>query len=154
MAIPNVLQSLVGNWHGSNRLWLSPEEPVWESETSATVSLEALGKFLVVNYTWAVNGEPQEGLLLLGQESQDKPVKAVWVDSWHMGEVMMLCDGEVSPDGTVWVKGNYAAPHGPDWGWKITLEARAAYTFRLVMDNITPEGKEMLAVEAVYTRQP
>lgn len=154
MTIPGTMAALVGRWQGMNRLWLSPNDPVWESETEAVISLTALGKFLKLQYSWSVDGKQQEGLLVLGQEIAQGLVKAAWVDSWHMSDVMMVCEGEAGPQGLVWVKGAYAAPNGPDWGWKITLEAPAGRTFRMSMHNITPQGQEMLAVEAVYQPQP
>ena len=153
MTLSEGLKALAGRWQGTNRVWLSPNDPVMESQTEAVVSLTALGKFLSLQYTWSVDGELQEGLLVLGQESPQGLVKAAWVDSWHMSDVMMVCEGAVSPEGAVWVRGTYAAPPGPNWGWRITLESQAGNTFRIVMDNISPEGVEMLAVEAVYTPQ-
>lgn len=151
MAIPTALAALVGYWHGTNKVWLSPNDPVMESKTEVVIALTALGKFLTIQYTWSVDNEPQEGLLLIGQEAQDKVVRAAWVDSWHNGDVMMVCSGEAGPDGGVWVKGAYAAPPGPDWGWKITLEPRSGDAFRMVMDNIMPDGQEMLAVEVAIS---
>ena len=52
---------------------------------------------------------------------------------------------------TLAVKGTYAAPPGPDWGWRIEITPDEG-TLRVVMFNIWPEGKEALAVETVYTR--
>lgn len=152
MAVHIQLAALVGGWQGTNRVWLTPDDPVMESKTQAVVTLIARGKFLSLQYTWAVDGNLQEGLLLLSQEAQGGVVRAAWVDSWHNGDTMMICKGVAESDGSVWVKGAYAAPPGPDWGWKISLEPKDAGTFRLAMDNIMPQGAAMLAVEAVYTR--
>ncbi len=70
----------------------------------------------------------------------------------------MLCEGDIQPDGAARVKGSYAAPPGPDWGWRITIKPPinapgSGESFRMTMHNITPDGEEMLAVEAAYTRQ-
>ena len=40
MTVPNVLHPLVGNWTGLNRLWLSPDEPARESETTRIHSFD------------------------------------------------------------------------------------------------------------------
>jgi hypothetical protein len=48
--------------------------------------------------------------------------------------------------------GSYAAPPGPDWGWRIEIAAEQCKALRLVMFNIWPDGKEELAVEAAYVR--
>jgi hypothetical protein len=111
----------------------------------------AQGKFFELHYTWADEGKPQDGVLLLGQSQEQ--LSAAWVDSWHMHDKMMHCTGTAQADGTVSVVGYYAAPPGPDWGWRITLQVQAADQFRLIMHNITPDGEEMLAVEAVFSRE-
>ena len=77
MSAPETLKKLIGNWSGSNRLWLSPQEPVRESETKARVAPAAGGQFVTIQYTWADDGHPQEGLLLIGVEERPNLVHAV-----------------------------------------------------------------------------
>ena len=91
---------------------------------------------------------------MIGQERPEDLVKAIWVDSWHMGDTFMLCQGRPRPARRPLVQGSYAAPPGPDWGWRIILEPGEGDTLRLVMVNIDPRGKEMLAVEAQYRAKP
>ncbi|RJP41613.1 MAG: DUF1579 domain-containing protein [Phycisphaerales bacterium] len=147
------LTDLVGEWAGPNRLWLTPDSPVRESQTTASVSMAAEGRFCVVRYTWAEAGKPQEGLLVVGRPAPRDDVDAVWVDSWHMGDKFLLCRSE-PPDGAiVSLRGSYAAPPGPDWGWRIVLKREVADAFRMLMYNVTPDGEEALAVEASYTRR-
>lgn len=150
MAIPSILTNLTGRWQGSNRLWLSPSEPVRESVATAVCQTVAQGKFFELHYTWADEGQPQAGVLLLGQSQQE--LSAAWVDSWHMQDIMMSCSGSAA-EAAVSVKGRYAAPPGPDWGWRITVQPDSAEQFRLIMHNITPDGEEMMAVEAVFSRE-
>jgi GrpB-like predicted nucleotidyltransferase (UPF0157 family) len=150
MTVPASLLPLVGNWVGQNRLWLSPDEPARESETSASVALAAQGKFLTFRYTWSFDGQPQEGLLVLGQNGPEKPIQAQWIDSWHMDNSFMACQGNLDGSGSLSVKGSYAAPTGPDWGWRITIGPGDQNRMVLRMFNILPNGIEVLAVEAVY----
>jgi GrpB-like predicted nucleotidyltransferase (UPF0157 family) len=152
MTVPNAWTALVGNWTGLNRLWLSPDEPVRESETTATVALIAEEKFLTFRYTWADEDQPQEGFLLIGQEGDENIVQAFWIDSWHMRDTIMPCQGSLDAQGSLSVQGSYAVPTGPDWGWRIIIEPGEGNTLRLVMVNINPDGKEALAVEARYWR--
>jgi hypothetical protein len=49
--------------------------------------------------------------------------------------------------------GSYAAPTGPDWGWRIALRAESRDAFTLLMYCITPDGQEALAVEAASARR-
>ena len=151
MTVPTSLLPLEGNWQGTNKLWLDPTKPARESAGTAVLRLIAQGKFAILQYTWADAGQPQDGVLIFGAE-QDQ-VSASWVDSWHMQHKMMHCAGQVKTDGTVWVRGSYAAPPGPDWGWKIAIQPLPSDQFRLIMHNISPDGEEMLAVEVIYSRQ-
>jgi GrpB-like predicted nucleotidyltransferase (UPF0157 family) len=154
MSVPASLGNLVGNWVGVNRLWLSPKEPARISETTASADWIAQGKFLQLQYTWAEEDGPQAGSLLIGQEGEGGQVAAVWMDNWHMGDRLMLCQGDIDEQCKLSVRGSYAAPPGPDWGWQIRLEPGPRDTLRIVMLNISPEGKEALAVEADYRRKP
>jgi hypothetical protein len=146
------IQKLVGEWNGKNDLYFMPGDPVRESDSAAAVTLVARGQFLKIEYTWAYEGEPQEGLLLIGRESGPDAVKVVWVDSWHTGERFMISEGTIAEDGTLFANTSYSAPPGPDWGWRTVIEP-GDESFKIAMYNIRPEGEEMLAVDADYSRR-
>lgn len=146
------LNELVGHWTGINRLWLSPDDPVRESDTTASITLAAAGVFAIVRYAWVDGGEPQDGVLMVRIASEPGEVDVVWADSWHMGKRFMLCRGEYHREGEISALGTYAAPPGPDWGWRIVLRAESADEMRILMYNISPEGREALAVDASYRR--
>ena len=153
MSIPNSLKSILGSWRATNRLWLAPGVPLHESAATAKVTSAAQGRFLNIAYTWDEAG-PQDGLLLIGQDSQSDQVSAGWVDSWHNGDRLMSCVGFLTAEGAFSVKGAYPAPPGPDWGWQIVVTPESGEeTWSLTMYNITPEGEVFLAVEAVFSRQ-
>ncbi len=153
MSIPKSMKSIVGNWQATQRLWLAPAEPVRESAVTATVTLAAQGRFLHIAYTW-YEGGPQDGVLLIGQAAESDQVKAGWVDSWHNGDNLMDCVGSLTAENAFSVRGSYPAPPGPDWGWRLVVKPEfGAEAWSLRMYNITPEGDEFLAVEAVFSRQ-
>lgn len=77
---------------------------------------------------------------------------AAWVDSWHMGHSRMELGGAADDPDKLSLRGAYAAPPGPDWGWRIDLIPRDD-GWRLVMYNITPDGVVEPAVEADYERR-
>jgi hypothetical protein len=113
----------------------------------------AQGRFAELHYTWSFDGEPQDGLVVLGAEPEGDTARAIWLDSWHMQDQFMVCAGTVADDGSVTLKGSYAAPPGPDWGWQIDLVPKPDDTFQLLMYNITPQGESALAVKATYARR-
>lgn len=152
MSIPTYLENLVGEWIGTNRLWLTPEEPARESISAMSVTTTAQSQFLTFKYTWVDDGKDQDGILVIGQEKQQKEVAALWIDSWHMQDKWMICRGSNLGNSALSVQGSYSAPPGPDWGWRVTIESNTHKTFRLVMHNISPDGMEHLAVECIYAR--
>jgi hypothetical protein len=150
MAALDGLRASIGAWAGTSRLYL-PGEPIRESQSTASVALAIKGNFSAIAYTWAFDGEPQEGQLLLGYESETNAVNAIFVDSWHMGDKLMICQGRVETNGAVVVRGSYAVEAGPDWGWRIAIEP-AGETLRVAMYNVTPDGDELLGYETLYAR--
>ncbi len=152
MNIRTQLSRLVGEWAGTNRVWLMPGEPVRESATAVTIALAARDGFVTFRYTWADGGQPQDGLLILRNAAAPGGVDMVWLDSWHTGGQFMVFQGEADRDGRVSALTSYPAPPGPDWGWRIELAADTADELLLRMYNIPPGEDEQLAVEARYTR--
>ena len=70
-----------------------------------------------------------------------------------MGDKAMVCAGPRPDALTLAVQGSYAAPPGPDWGWRIEITPEPAGALRIKMYNIWPGGaQEALAAEATYTR--
>lgn len=153
MSIDQRLTDLVGDWKGTNRLhvpWMAV--PLLESDSTAVVRTKMNGQFLSVEYTWSYQGEPQEGMLVLGCDADSTAVQAVWTDSWHSKDVLMLCNGGWSDDGVISVMGRYSVPDNPDWGWRTEIAPASANSFRYVMYNVTPEGEEQIAVETDFER--
>lgn len=153
MSVLTELTQLIGKWRGTNQLWLSPDEPVRGSESIAEFSTIAHAQFTELRYSWAEEGNAQEGRIILGQAPESRVVKAIWFDTWHLMDQFMVCEGQVDSEGVVRVKGSYAAPPGPDWGWQITIEPKEKDVFHLIMHNISPEGESFLAVKTSYSRQ-
>lgn len=151
MTVPTPLLAYVGNWTATHRLWLSPDEPVRESQATASLTLVAQGQALLLRYTW-FEDTPQDGVLVFNHGPASTRVTAFWLDSWHMANQHMFCQGEANAAGSVSVKGTYPAPPGPDWGWRIVVEPQTSHTWRLVMFNISPGGQEDLAIQADFVR--
>jgi hypothetical protein len=146
----DALRAAAGNWRGTSTLQDPHAGVADESPSTATVVPTQDGARLA--YTWSYRGEPQEGSILFGTDGA--AVTARWADTWHTGNRPMVCSGP-TPDGrTLSVRGTYAAPPGPDWGWRIDV-LPGGEALRVVMHNTWPEergGREDLAVEAVYAR--
>lgn len=145
------LSELVGQWSGSNRLWVMPGDPVRESKASATV-VSSGSALALITYTWEYEGKAQAGTLAVRTNSEAGDVEVVLMDSWHTANKFMLFHGDEDNQGLVAVRGSYPAPPGPNWGWRIVVEASSADAFCVRMYNITPAGEEAIAVETQYER--
>ena len=155
MSVPEILEKLVGKWRGINRLhttWI-PENPVRETVSIATVELTARGRFLKIEYDWTFEEAVQEGLLLIGDEKDTDSIKAFWIDSWHLSDKFMVSEGFRETNGSISLKGFYAVPDHPDWGWRTVIEPEHDKVFKIIMYNVSPEGEEALAVEMELKRQ-
>jgi hypothetical protein len=141
----------LGDWSGTSQLWLYPGADAEASQTAARVSPVAQGQFIAIAYTWEYGDEPQEGMILFGSRMGATPTRAVWLDSWHMRDDIMVCDS-TQDGGVVSLRGSYAAPRGPDWGWRIEIEMERSSSLVVRMFNVTPLGEEALAVLAWYER--
>ena len=144
------LADLTGRWTGTNKLWFMPKDPVRESDATAEVEVVGRGALTILTYTWSYEGEPQDGALMI-RRGQDG-VQLVMLDTWHTGSQFMDFRHDPEHEGLVSVHGTYGAGEGPDWGWRITVEAEESDAFVMRMFNITPDGEEAPAVEATFTR--
>jgi hypothetical protein len=146
------LSACAGNWRGTNRLQDPEANAPVDSPSTATVARVLGGRFIRVDYTWAYRGAPQEGSLLIGHDKKANVATAHWIDTWHMGAKVMACQGSADDTGTISVRGSYAVPPGPNWGWRTVVTPNPGRSLRIVMHNIWPDGREELAVDATYTK--
>lgn len=152
MGVPKWLADRAGKWSGTNRLHDPNTNAPEDSASTAVVTPVLGGRFLRMDYTWAYRGEPQEGSLLIGGDTKGGMVTAHWIDTWHMSDKVLECEGVAGEGNGISVRGSWAAPPGPDWGWRINILPGEGKVLRVVMFNVTPDGQEGLAVEASYTR--
>jgi ribA/ribD-fused uncharacterized protein len=147
------LDSCAGRWRGINRLYVDPQGPPDESESGLIITRVLEGSFVRIDQTWAFEGKPQEGSLLVGFDADAKQVSIHWIDTFHMGRKVMACTGSARPEGGIDVLGSYAAPPGLDWGWRIRIISPASDRLEIRMFNISPETNEALAVLATHQRE-
>lgn len=155
MSVLDGLSACAGSWRGTSTLQDPHNNIADESQSTLTVTPVLGGRFVRVDYTWSYQDKPQEGSLLIGFDKGADTVTVHWIDTFHMSNKVMACTGPRPEGKTLSVRGSYAAPPGPDWGWRIDLTPEDAGALRMVMFNVWPEsegGKEELAVEASYTR--
>ena len=153
MDLINIQDNYVGEWSGKNLLrlsWLNPSDHF--SASNLIVTTITKGKFLSFTYTWEYENVSQEGLIIVGYDSKEEVATAVYIDSWHMSSKVMSCQGTISQQGIIELRGAYQVPSSPDWGWKIVISVSSDEELQIEMYNCSPEGEEDLAVRAEYKR--
>jgi hypothetical protein len=98
------------------------------------------GRFARIDYAWGDREKPEDGSILFGRDRDRGVVTALWVDSWHMSDKVMACECPSTVTGSLDVRGSYAAPPGPDWGWRTVVETAEEDALRMLMYNVSPDG--------------
>jgi hypothetical protein len=142
-----LLRSLVGEWTGTNRLWLDPAQPPDESPASGRVRPALGGEFVHYEYEWSMEGDLQRGIALLGHTGER--YQMAWSDTFHYARSIMLLEGGPGAD----LQGSYAAGNGLPWGWRMTFEMQDTGQLLITSWNISPEGSRARAVETRYERR-
>jgi len=148
----HTLFELAGTWSGTKQLWLDPAQPPSTHRFSAQGAVIAGGSFLRLSYAWSQGTRLDEGEMVIAPNVADGAVCINWVDSFHSSRDILVCRREPSPAGALVGRGSYAAPPGPDWGWRITLRLNAEGEMDILMHNIWPEGREDIAVRIIAQR--
>lgn len=147
-----LLAAHTGRWQARNHLWFRPDEPGHESDTTLTVTPAVHDVITSLHYTWSHDGTAHEGILLVRDVAPEVPPAMVWADSFHTSGTFMSLGPGTRTETAVTATGSYAAPPGPDWGWRIELHATSPDALLVRHYNILPDGFEALAIEARYTR--
>lgn len=153
MAIPKPIKGAAGSYSGESTLhmsWMPEGQQLEKGPSKMHIEFDRHMKYATVTYTWKYKDTEQEGTILIAGDEDGKDVTMGWSDSWHMGAGVMYVKGEVK-DGEINCRGKYAAPPGPDWGWRITFSTEGD-SLTMKMYNATPKGEEMIAVDAVYKK--
>jgi hypothetical protein len=146
----NGLKALEGSWQGTNRLWLDPTQEPDVSQTEMRITPVLHDTFVKLEYTWSFQGQPHEGLLLIGFKEKGG-FFAAWTDTFHVANDLMRFEGKPGAEGVV-LGGTYKVDDSPEWGWDIEIQLQGG-AFSFLMFNIMPDGLRMPAVEAIYTRK-
>ena len=151
--LPTHLTRLVGHWKGVTRTWFVPGKLADESTWEGNFRLVLSGRFVLYEYSGAIQGDLLEGIALIGYNPNSQAYEMAWADSFHYGSAIMFSVGgeKSSP---LNVLGSYPDPSGgPNWGWRTQIQLEGDNQLAIRHYNITPQGEEGLGVETIYQRQ-
>jgi len=142
------LQRIEGEWRGRSKLFL-PGAQTRVCDLQARGRRFAGGRFVRIEYAWAFDGATQDGELVLCHEPGRDRWVATWVDSWHMSNTFMHCQGRLGVP--IDLMGEYEVEGRPSWRWR-TLVEPGERSLGIRMWNVSPDGGAVLAVESTLER--
>jgi hypothetical protein len=152
-AADRLLQSLIGEWEGTNKTWFEPGVLADESPIAGTIREVPGSRFICYEYQSTLNKEPFNGMVIFGFNVYQQKFEAAWVDGFHMNTNLMFSTGLSTAYGFS-VLGSYQDPGGGSlWGWRTAVEVISPKQIILSAYNIPPQGEESIAIETRYTRR-
>ncbi len=134
---------------GTKHLWFEADAEPLTSDVQAVLTSEAGGAFSLLRYRWEHDGKPCDGVMLIHRHATVGGPAISWADSFHQSGAMMVCTCKDVDPSSLTGLGAYAAPPGPDWGWRIIVEWLTDGNLMVHMKNVWPDGREDRAVEIV-----
>lgn len=145
------LHALVGNWEGTTRTWIEPEQLFDESLTKGTIRAITSGHFLLYEYSGSVQGEPCEGMMIWGYDIVRNLFQIVWTDSFHTGTGIINSSGLAPATFSAQGKLNNSE-ECQLWQYRTELELIDNETLLIKSYSISPEGEEYKMIETVLER--
>ncbi|MBX3463844.1 MAG: DUF1579 family protein [Planctomycetes bacterium] len=151
VAAHEALAMFAGSWSSVCELQAMPGVPGHEEAQKSTgterAELVCDGLWLKTSFRGEHDGQPFEGLWLVGYDPQQQKYRGIWVSS--MDEPPMECDGGYDAATKTWTFTG-ATPHGPMRS--VTTFADADHFTEVCY--LEADGKEVECMRMVRTRQP
>lgn len=146
------LARLSGGWSGTVKVWFEPGQLISEGAVRGRIRGVLGGLFVIHEYEAKYMDETEHGVALHGYDLDASRYESAWIDSFHTGTQIMFSRGV--PKATLHaVTGSYGNENeGETAGWRTEIELKSPDRLLIQMFNVTPQGRESLAVEFDYRR--
>ncbi len=146
------LQQFAGNWKGTSKVWLEPDQLSDESPIEGTIEPILQGRFLLHRYKTSFKDREIEGIYLIGFDLLSNQFQVAWADSFHMSTAIMFCKGNAN-DHDFEVLGSFPDQQEPpqQWGWRTDMHFEGDELL-IIAYIITPTGQSAKATEIRYRK--
>lgn len=147
------LKPLAGHFNAASRWRMSPEAEWTESDGTADFTWIMGGRYLLEKVESTVDGQPFEGMGLIGYDNVSGKHFSTWVDS--MGTGLMTSSGTCDASGKVITYYGELADPMTGQQKKVKSIHRVINNDKHVLEMYDrgPDGKEFQSLEVTYTRK-
>ncbi|HSE62137.1 MAG TPA: DUF1579 domain-containing protein [Thermoanaerobaculia bacterium] len=147
------LESFVGTWDTTAKMWMEPGAPPQESKGVSENKMALGGRFLEQSFEGTMMNQPFTGKGYTGYDIYKKQYVGTWMDT--MGTAIMSATGKADPSGKmITFTGAMDDPmSGKKMDFKevVTLVDDDHHTFEMWMPG--PDGKMFKMMEIQYTKR-
>ena len=148
------LESLVGSWGFTMKMWMDPKAPPMESKGTSEAKSIFDGRFIVEEASGDFMGMPFKGMGITGYDNFRKRYQNTWCD--NMGTVILVTSGTMSKDGktlTMSGKMDDVASGKRDQVFKMVTKFVSNDKHVSEMWAPSKQGKPYKAMELTFTRK-
>jgi Protein of unknown function (DUF1579) len=145
------LESFVGTWDTTAKMWMDPSAPPQESKGTSENKMALGGRFLEQRFEGTFMGQPFSGVGYTGYDIYKKQYVGTWMDT--MGTQIMSSTGTADASGKMTFTGTVDDPmtNKMDFKETITVVDTDHHLFEMWMPG--PDGKMFKTLEITYTKR-
>lgn len=149
------LGDMAGDWEGRTTTWFGGDAPPDDSPWRVSIEPVVSGAFIYQSHEGHIGDRAFSGHVIYGYDAYRRVMTAVWVDSFHLGDAMLLSEGPIpgDPHEILNVVGAYVdRPSGQQWRWRTVVRMPDSSHLHIRAFNIAPDGREQPALETLLRR--
>lgn len=149
-----VLESMVGEWNATSKMWESMNGAPMESTGKSSMKMIMGGRYLEQNFSGMAMGQPFEGRGFMGYNNLEKRYETMWID--NMATAMMHGTGTWDSKSKILKdSGQFSCPMAETKQRTYRTEFKVVNKDTLVFTMWAPEietGKDFKNMEITYKR--
>ena len=146
------LKQLEGTWDTESRFVMEPGKPPEVGKGHAVNKMVLGGRFVQIEYHGGMQGQPFEGLGMIGYDNVAKEYVSTWADT--MGTMILIERGSYdAKENALVMHSEFDAPDGSKQKMKTMTRFGDGKKYSYEMYGVGADGKEMKLGEVIYTKK-